>query len=908
MLSLTSGKTVTANGINSLTAVSNSFAGSLNTAKSLTATNSVTAGSLNTGGTLGVTGAATFSNTASVTGNFEVGSNVFTVRGSKVSFGATASHSITGDLIVSSGINAASVSTTTLWGASLANCGSSNKLQWDAGTFSCVTDQTGGGGSFGGIELINSGGSFGTHFGSISFDANMFTVSFGSPDASASYVRLDWDNGPASRSAAQSITGLWTFSGGVSLSNPFVLDKASARAFVIGDGTGGTSDDIFTVDTTSSASNPGIDIIATNLTTAGTSALVIQVPASTSAAGPLPHGVLWVTNSNSLTLASMSNAGTLGLRGSINSHGAASNCTGVSTPSAGCIDLAENFPTDNDTLVAGEVVSITDSGSDNVVRATPGSIAIGVISTNPAALITGTSFLTGIETTKPMPGYVPIALAGRVPVKVSTENGPIAAGDYLTNSATIPGIAMKATQAGQTIGQALTPYSGNEIGNVVIFIQTGFFGGLSLDSIAGTTRDDLLFEHKLLSQLVQRSKDGSETKSSTQDFYVGTLAAGLEVVSPEIHTKELFADRINAKEILGFDIWTEQLSSLSYELAGNSQETSSQILLLGERLALIGGQIGTLSDSDAQFRARFASHSAEFVRIESRLTDLTALVSSSFDPNEHLSLGGGLSVAGPTVFNNGLIVDSIGSNGEMLVFNSDIEFFGRPYFDSDTGGFLVVSEGATFASVSFEREYLNQPVVNATITLNRASASAETTADKLASEADEQLLFDSDIRYIVSNKSAKGFTIRLNKPAPFDVQFSWMALAIKDAKTFFSPIAPAPSSSPPSDSGSSTPLLSATPAPTSEPVSEPTPEVIEESASPTPVPAQEQQGQSEEVTPGPTIEPTPTPEQSVTPSTETIEATPTPEPTAEPTDVSEPVESTPEPAPEPAPEAVPDIL
>ena len=38
----------------------------------------------------------------------------------------------------------------------------------------------------------------------------------------------------------------------------------------------------------------------------------------------------------------------------------------------------------------------------------------------------------------------PLALAGRVPVKVSAENGPIRRGDLLTTAAT-PGHAMKAT-------------------------------------------------------------------------------------------------------------------------------------------------------------------------------------------------------------------------------------------------------------------------------------------------------------------------------------------------------------------------------------------------------------------------------------------------------------------------------
>ena len=47
-----------------------------------------------------------------------------------------------------------------------------------------------------------------------------------------------------------------------------------------------------------------------------------------------------------------------------------------------------------------------------------------------------------------------IALAGRIPVKVSTINGPIIAGDTITTSQ-IAGFGMRATEAGATLGTAM---------------------------------------------------------------------------------------------------------------------------------------------------------------------------------------------------------------------------------------------------------------------------------------------------------------------------------------------------------------------------------------------------------------------------------------------------------------------
>ena len=54
----------------------------------------------------------------------------------------------------------------------------------------------------------------------------------------------------------------------------------------------------------------------------------------------------------------------------------------------------------------------------------------------------------------------PIALSGRVPVQLSTENGPIKKGDRLMLSS-LPGIAMKATGTGMTVGIALEDFNEN---------------------------------------------------------------------------------------------------------------------------------------------------------------------------------------------------------------------------------------------------------------------------------------------------------------------------------------------------------------------------------------------------------------------------------------------------------------
>jgi hypothetical protein len=64
-----------------------------------------------------------------------------------------------------------------------------------------------------------------------------------------------------------------------------------------------------------------------------------------------------------------------------------------------------------------------------------------------------------------------VALAGRVPVKFSAENGPVKIGDYLTLSSR-PGIAAKATESGDVIGIALEDVYSD--GEVTVFVRSSF--------------------------------------------------------------------------------------------------------------------------------------------------------------------------------------------------------------------------------------------------------------------------------------------------------------------------------------------------------------------------------------------------------------------------------------------------
>lgn len=121
-------------------------------------------------------------------------------------------------------------------------------------------------------------------------------------------------------------------------------------------------------------------------------------------------------------------------------------------------DVAEKYE-NHDGAQAGDVVVF--ASPTTVIRSTrvyQKGLA-GVVSTNPGLTLSGST------------KGVAVALSGRVPVKVSAAHGAIEAGDYLTSGP--DGRAVKATQAGPTIGTALEP--ADQDGTIEVFVHLGHY-------------------------------------------------------------------------------------------------------------------------------------------------------------------------------------------------------------------------------------------------------------------------------------------------------------------------------------------------------------------------------------------------------------------------------------------------
>jgi len=120
-------------------------------------------------------------------------------------------------------------------------------------------------------------------------------------------------------------------------------------------------------------------------------------------------------------------------------------------------DIAE-FIDSNPDVEPGDVVEIGQDGKVYKAEQAYSSSVVGVISTNPAIIFPG-----GNEGDDKKANRQPLALSGVVPVKISAENGAIAAGDLLTSSS-IPGHAMRCDDKlkcyGAIVGKALEPFNG----------------------------------------------------------------------------------------------------------------------------------------------------------------------------------------------------------------------------------------------------------------------------------------------------------------------------------------------------------------------------------------------------------------------------------------------------------------
>jgi hypothetical protein len=442
----------------------------------------------------------------------------------------------------------------------------------------------------------------------------------------------------------------------------------------------------------------------------------------------------------------------------------------------GGADLAENY-TSTQALEKGEIVSMEGHNNEGVVRSTglPGqSNIIGVVSTKPG-------FVAGSYTKDSFP----IALVGRVPVKVSTQNGIIRTGDRIAASS-IPGYGMRATTASRVIGTALEPMDETKLGEcpvsgyasnakcmeIMVFVNLTDYDGMPIDTliaeqeangvaydatdslpeilktatgeIQAAVSSDILHAGKVL-DFLNKIKD-SQIVQTSSEIFASSISASKEIVSPLIVADTIIAKNIKVDQIEGLEFIQRNIADAQNVSADNADGVKN----LGQEMNGLKAQL------DSLFERSNGGNGA------------TGLDVASIKDSKN---SGALAFDSLATFKGGAIFQA------LTEFFDKVTFQGEVQFNSDTAGYAIVKEKEKTVSVAFEHEYSNVPIVNVTLSLQNID-------DQELRDATEELILSSDVKYMITNVSTKGFEIKVDSERDWDIPFSWQALSVKDARTF----------------------------------------------------------------------------------------------------------------------------
>ncbi len=225
-------------------------------------------------------------------------------------------------------------------------------------------------------------------------------------------------------------------------------------------------------------------------------------------------------------------------------------------------DYAEIFYAEEQ-MQKGMIAQIAGGGPSQVRKSdTPYSDKlIGIYSTQPGNVV-GENDGTGQP--------VPIALSGRVPIKLSTENGLPQAGDMITASSILPGYGMLANRSGYIVGQMMMDATDNGDGTAdgYVYVRHGYwqapftidlsvflgedttpisnpasdneeFGALSLEPVAISNTYDS-FDQRAIDTIIQGF-------SIHQDA-ISTLQTRLENLEQGVYPADIFMNLINMSD------------------------------------------------------------------------------------------------------------------------------------------------------------------------------------------------------------------------------------------------------------------------------------------------------------------------------------------------------------------------
>ncbi|MBU6321563.1 MAG: tail fiber domain-containing protein [Patescibacteria group bacterium] len=294
-----------------------------------------------------------------------------------------------------------------------------------------------------------------------------------------------------------------------------------------------------------------------------------------------------------------------------------------SAHAAGGYDVAEQYPTADPTLAPGEIVAVDPAAPTAVERASGAMAPLGIVSTAPG--LTFGTFATSSA-------KVAIALSGRVPVKVTMENGPIKAGDRIALSATTPGEGAKAVASGRTVGVALE--SRSTPGEVTVFVEPEYtFAPNQLavgadGSLGAATSTPQVAPDTIAEGFVDASSRAVVTNVAYRSDASSTLAE-LRALQPATYTYTADASNEPRLGLLAEDVRAVAPELLSADGSGVDLFKLSTLTLAG--VQALAGQVDTLSGQVAAQGSRLSAVEASVAALQGINLDLAAIASSTLD-------------------------------------------------------------------------------------------------------------------------------------------------------------------------------------------------------------------------------------------------------------------------------------
>ncbi|RIL00771.1 hypothetical protein DCC77_04535 [Candidatus Uhrbacteria bacterium] len=386
------------------------------------------------------------------------------------------------------------------------------------------------------------------------------------------------------------------------------------------------------------------------------------------------------------------------------------------------VDLAEYYPTYDQSIGWGDVVAIDPDHDEHIVKAHNPADAIGIISTNPGKVL-GQPSVNGRL----------VALKGRVPVKIAPNSEPVKRGDWLRASKTHPGMAEKATEAGYTIGRAMSnwdplPESQESPKDepfrmtVMTFVQNMYYLGPDAKEDESVTVPPVLSPADIQTILAER--EGDERILVQGPVYSGDLL----VMSED-------GKAAKASEY-------GQIVGIAAESFGGS----------GQRKIGYAPHFVFLPPPMARFAAATSTAETE-VTVVSASEPEKNITFNSYTVADYFSV----SVQGAVEFDKPVVVL------EPAKFNGDVLILKHVYQGEDAAGLATLLAGDKQVQVSFRDHYLYPPVVTVT-PQNEVKG-----------------------RYWISGISEEGFSIILSeKETEYDITFSWAVTAVNEPYIYIS--------------------------------------------------------------------------------------------------------------------------